>query len=105
MTFYQRNTRVCIGNIQAGSSNSDFAPRATCLGPHLKRAIAIAISAILWRTPYSIWWIFGALGLSLTLHFFWRWKPGGTISKHNEVTCMRFASIVFESPESGASSY
>jgi len=77
VTFYQGYTRVCIGNIQAGSSDSDFAPRATCLGPHSEVGDAIAISAILWRTPYFIWWIFGALGLSLTLHFFWRWKTKG----------------------------
>jgi len=36
--------------------------------------IAIGIGAIFWRTPYFFWWIFGALGLSLTLHFFWRGK-------------------------------
>jgi hypothetical protein len=42
----------------------------------LKWATAIGISTIFWRTPY----FFGGssvLGLSLTLHFFWRWKTKG----------------------------
>lgn len=43
----------------------------------LKWAVAIGISAIVWRTPYFIWWIFGAVGLSVTLHLFWRWKTKG----------------------------
>jgi len=43
----------------------------------VKWAVAIGLSAMLWRTPYFFWWIFGALGLSLTVHFFWRWKTRG----------------------------
>jgi hypothetical protein len=28
-------------------------------------------------SPYFWWWIGGALALSLTLHFIWRWKTKG----------------------------
>jgi hypothetical protein len=43
----------------------------------LKWLVAIAISALLWRTPQFWWWIGGAAGLSLALHFFWRWRTKG----------------------------
>lgn len=35
------------------------------------------VSAALWRTPYFWWWIGGAIGLGLTVHFIWRWKTRG----------------------------
>ena len=42
-----------------------------------KWVIAISISVFLWRTPYFWWWILGALGAGLTVHFIWRWKTKG----------------------------
>jgi Flp pilus assembly protein TadB len=43
----------------------------------LKWLIALAVSVLLWRTPQFWWWIAGAIGLSLTVHFIWRWKTKG----------------------------
>ena len=43
----------------------------------LKWAIAIGVTAMLWRSEYFWFWILGALALSLTLHFVWRWKTKG----------------------------
>ena len=43
----------------------------------LKWVIAVGISVLLWRTLYFWWWILGALGLGLTVHFIWRWKTKG----------------------------
>ena len=43
----------------------------------VKWAVAIAISVLLWPTPYFWWWLGGAIALSLTLHFIWRWKTKG----------------------------
>ena len=43
----------------------------------VKWIVAIAVSVMLWRSPYFWWWIGGALVLSLTLHFIWRWKTKG----------------------------
>jgi len=40
----------------------------------LKWTMAIWISVRLWPTRYFWVWIFGAVGVSLTLHMFWRWK-------------------------------
>jgi hypothetical protein len=80
----------------------------------LKWAITIGISAIVWRTPYFFWWIFGALGLSWTLHFFWRWKTkswtqpwGGwdDLEAQRGDRARDLRKWSFESPASGASSY
>jgi hypothetical protein len=43
----------------------------------VKWLLFIGISALLWSTPYFWWWILGMLGLSLTVHFVWRWKTKG----------------------------
>jgi hypothetical protein len=43
----------------------------------LKWVIAVAVSTLLWRTPYFWWWIAGAIGLGVTVHFIWRWKTKG----------------------------
>ena len=43
----------------------------------LKWAITIGIAVMFWCTPYFFWWIFGAVALSLILHFFWRRKTKG----------------------------
>ena len=43
----------------------------------LKWVIAIGISAALWRSPFFWWWILGALGLGVSVHFVWRWKTKG----------------------------
>lgn len=40
----------------------------------LKWVVAIWVSVALWRTPYFWWWLLGAMGLSLAVHLFWRWK-------------------------------
>jgi hypothetical protein len=42
-----------------------------------KWVIAIALIAAFRRSPYLWWWILGALGLSVLLHLFWRWKTKG----------------------------
>ena len=43
----------------------------------LKWIIALGVGVMLWRTPYFWPVILGALVLSLTLHFIWRWKTKG----------------------------
>ncbi len=43
----------------------------------LKWVIAVGVSVRLWSTTYFWMWILGALGLSLTVHFIWRWKTKG----------------------------
>ena len=43
----------------------------------LKWVIAIGVSLALWRTPSFWWWIAGATGFSLAVHFLWRWKTKG----------------------------
>lgn len=43
----------------------------------VKWLLFIGISVLLWSTPYFWWWILGMLGLSLSVHFIWRWKTKG----------------------------
>jgi hypothetical protein len=43
----------------------------------LKWMIAVGVSFLLWGKPHFWLWILGALGLSLTVHFIWRWKTKG----------------------------
>jgi hypothetical protein len=43
----------------------------------LKWVILIVVGVMLWRTPYFWFCLLGALVLSLTLHFTWRWKTKG----------------------------
>ncbi len=43
----------------------------------LKWVVFLAVSAILWNTGYLGWGLIGALILSLTVHFVWRWQTKG----------------------------
>jgi hypothetical protein len=43
----------------------------------VKWLLFIGISVLLWSTPYFWWWILGMSGLSLSVHFIWRWKTKG----------------------------
>jgi hypothetical protein len=43
----------------------------------LKWVILIVVGVMLWRTRYFWFCLLGALVLSLTLHFMWRWKTKG----------------------------
>ena len=43
----------------------------------LKWVIAVGVSVLLWRGSYFWLWILGAVVLSLTVHFIWRWKTKG----------------------------
>jgi hypothetical protein len=43
----------------------------------LKWTILLGVIVRLWSHPYFWLWIFGALGLGLTVHFIWRWKTKG----------------------------
>ena len=43
----------------------------------LKWGVLVAVSTLLRRRPYFWAWILAAIGLSLTVHFTWRWKTKG----------------------------
>jgi hypothetical protein len=43
----------------------------------VKWLLFIGFSVLLWFTPYFWWWILGMIGLSLSVHFIWRWKTQG----------------------------
>lgn len=40
----------------------------------VKWVVVVAVSVRYWRAPHFWLWLLGALAVSLTLHFFWRWK-------------------------------
>ena len=43
----------------------------------VKWVIVIGVSVRFWRHPDFWWWLLGAFALSLSVHFFWRWKTKG----------------------------
>lgn len=43
----------------------------------LKWAVIITAVVVFRRAPSFQWWVLGAVAVSLTLHFFWRWKTRG----------------------------
>lgn len=40
----------------------------------VKWIVLIAVSWLLWSTPWFWWWICGGLALGLGVHFFYRWN-------------------------------
>jgi hypothetical protein len=43
----------------------------------LKWLVFLSVSAVLWNTPYFVWWLLGAFALSMSVHFIWRHKTRG----------------------------
>ena len=40
----------------------------------VKWIVIVAITTMLWRSPYFWRWIAGSFVLAMTIHFIWRWK-------------------------------
>ena len=43
----------------------------------LKWVVLLAVSAMLWSTPYFVWWLLSTFALGMTVHFIFRYRTRG----------------------------
>jgi hypothetical protein len=74
----QLNRKVSMRNAMRRELRVAFSRKAQPVWFRIaKWIVVIGISALLWRKPTFWFWILGALGLGLTVHFVWRWQTKG----------------------------
>jgi hypothetical protein len=69
---------MSAGNVLKREMRVALSPRAQPVWFRvLKWAIIITAVVVFRRAPSFQWFVLGAVVVSLTLHFFWRWKTRG----------------------------